>query len=674
MSSTARKILVTSALPYANGPIHLGHILEQVQADIWVRFQRLQGHQVYFICGEDAHGSGVMLKAAAAGLSPEELTRQNQLEHQRDFADFSISFDNYYTTHSPENRTLVEEIYQKLKLGGWIKSKTVSQLYDPEKGLFLADRFIKGNCPRCGAADQYGDNCEACGANYSAMELVNPRSRLSDADPIVRESEHFFFDLSTFTTWILEWIRSGPLPPAVANKLQEWFEGELRPWDISRDAPYFGFEIPDAPGKYFYVWLDAPIGYMASFKNLCDQRGDLVFEDFWRSEADSELYHFIGKDIIYFHGIFWPAMLKGSGFRTPSQIFPHGYVTINGIKMSKSRGNFITARNYLEHFEADCLRYYYAAKSSPTTDDIDLNLADFAQRVNSDIVNKLVNLASRTAPFLQQRFAGQLAEELDDPELHREFIGAKEEIAKAYEKCEFGKATRRTMQLCDRANSYIDQQAPWKVAKVADQSAKLQRICSMGINLFRILMTYLKPVMPNLSDRAESFLNCDLQWHTLDQPLSNHTIRPFKQLFQRIAPERINAMLTEQPAQKTAQSRTAAPAERQPIAPTLSIDDFAKVDLRIARIQKAELVPEADKLLKLTLDIGGESRQIFAGIKSAYDPADLEGRLTVVVANLAPRKMRFGVSEGMVLAAGSGGKDLFILSPDSGAEPGMRVT
>ncbi|QDJ13715.1 methionine--tRNA ligase [Mergibacter septicus] len=677
---TPRQILVTCALPYANGPIHLGHMLEHIQADIWVRFQRMQGNQIYFVCADDAHGTPIMLKADQMGITPEQLINQVQQQHIASFSGFNISYDNYHSTHSEENRELSALIYTRLKENGFIKSRTISQLFDPEKGMFLPDRFVKGTCPKCQAKDQYGDNCEVCSATYSPTELIEPRSAISGAVPVLKESEHFFFDLPSFEAMLQTWIKSGSLQSEVANKMQEWFASGLQQWDISRDAPYFGFEIPNAAGKYFYVWLDAPIGYMASFKNLCQKTG-LDFEHYWQANSPTELYHFIGKDIVYFHSLFWPAMLDGAGYRKPTNIFVHGYVTVNGEKMSKSRGTFIQAATYLKYLDPECLRYYYAAKLSSRIDDLDLNLDDFVQRVNSDLVNKLVNLASRNAGFIQKRFAGKLADKLEDPALFNDFIAQAENIASCYEQREYGKAIREIMALCDKANKYIDEKAPWVIAKDESKAEELHQICSMGIQLFRILIGYLKPVLPQLAQRSEAFLNDELTWKNLAVPLLSHQISPFKALFSRLETKQIEQLIeaskqenaTVTTALETKQAQVVQNSEIEPIAETITIEDFAKIDLRIAKIIKAEAVPEANKLLKLTLDIGNETRQVFAGIKSAYQPEELEGRLTVMVANLAPRKMKFGLSEGMVLAAGPGGKDLFILSPDQGAKVGMRV-
>ncbi len=669
-------MLVTCALPYANGSIHLGHMLEHIQADIWVRYQRMRGHQVHFVCADDAHGTPIMLKAQQLGITPEEMIAAVSKEHQADFAGFNISFDNYHSTHSDENRELAELIYGRLQAGGKIKSRTISQLFDPEKSMFLPDRFVKGTCPKCKSPEQYGDNCDSCGATYSPTELIDPKSAVSGATPVMKDSEHFFFDLPQFEKWLAEWVRgSGAIQEEMANKMQEWFESGLQQWDITRDAPYFGFEIPGAPGKYFYVWLDAPIGYMASFKNLCNKRGDIDFDSYWKADSEAELYHFIGKDIAYFHCLFWPSMLEGAGFRKPTKVNVHGYVTVNGAKMSKSKGTFIKASTYLNHLDPECLRYYYAAKLNSRIDDLDLNLDDFVARVNADVVNKLVNLASRNAGFIAKRFDGKLAATCAEPELYAEFANARTAIAEAYESREFSRAIREIMALADKANRYVDDKAPWVIAKQEGADAELQAVCSVGINLFRVLMAYLKPVMPLLAERAEAFLGETLSWDGVAQPLTNHQLAPFKALFSRIEPAKIEAMIdaSKEDLAKELAPKASGPLVDDPISETISYDDFAKIDLRVALIKKAEAVPEADKLLKLQLDIGGETRQVFAGIKSAYNPEDLEGKLTVMVANLAPRKMRFGMSEGMVLAAGPGGKDLWILEPQDGAQPGMRV-
>lgn len=669
-------MLVTCALPYANGSIHLGHMLEHIQADIWVRYQRMRGHQVHFICADDAHGTPIMLKAQQLGITPEEMIAAVSKEHQTDFAGFNISFDNYHSTHSDENRELAELIYGRLKAGDFIKGRTITQLFDPEKSMFLPDRFVKGTCPKCKSPEQYGDNCDSCGATYSPTELIDPKSAVSGATPVMKDSEHFFFDLPQFETWLAGWVRgSGAIQEEMANKMQEWFESGLQQWDITRDAPYFGFEIPGAPGKYFYVWLDAPIGYMASFKNLCNKRGDIDFDSYWKADSEAELYHFIGKDIAYFHCLFWPSMLEGAGFRKPTKVNVHGYVTVNGAKMSKSKGTFIKASTYLNHLDPECLRYYYAAKLNSRIDDLDLNLDDFVARVNADVVNKLVNLASRNAGFIAKRFDGKLAATCAEPELYAEFANASASISEAYEAREFSRAIREIMALADKANRYVDEKAPWVLAKQEGADAELQAVCSVGINLFRVLMVYLKPVMPLLAERAELFLGETLTWDGVALPLTNHQLTPFKALFSRIEPAKIEAMIeaSKEDLAKEQAPKVTGPLADDPISETISYEDFAKLDLRVALIKKAEAVPEADKLLKLQLDLGGETRQVFAGIKSAYNPEDLEGKLTVMVANLAPRKMRFGMSEGMVLAAGPGGKDLWILEPQEGAQPGMRV-
>jgi methionyl-tRNA synthetase len=686
-----RDILITSALPYANGPIHVGHLVEYIQTDIWARFQKLRGHNCWYVCADDAHGTPIMLKARAEGITPEALIGRVAEEHQADFADFRIGFDHYHSTHSPENRDCATLIYARNRDKGHISARTIQQAFDPLEQMFLPDRFIKGECPKCGAADQYGDNCEACGASYSPADLKHPRSVVSGAVPEQRASEHLFFRLADFEPMLREWTRGGGLQAQVANKLDEWFDAGLKEWDISRDAPYFGFEIPDHPGKFFYVWLDAPIGYMASFKALCEsapgRAAGLDFDAFWGKGSKAELYHFIGKDIIYFHALFWPAMLHGADFRTPTAVFAHGFLTVDGQKMSKSRGTFIKARTYLDHLDPEYLRYYFAAKLGPGVDDIDLSLDDFQARVNADLVGKVVNIASRTAGFVGKRFAGRLGAALPAPELFDAFVAAGASIAEAYEQREFSRAVREIMALADRANQYIDEQAPWVVAKQAGRDAELQAICTQGLNLFRLLIGWLKPVLPGTAAAAERFLQiAPLAWADLSRPLLDHEIAKFKPLMTRIEPTQIQAMLAasqqdlaavQQPAAGQGASASAPSRAdhlgKDPIAATIDFETFAKIDLRIARIARAAPVEGADKLLQLTLDLGGETRNVFAGISKAYDPADLEGRLTVMVANLAPRKMRFGVSEGMVLAAGPGGKDIFILGPDVGAEPGMKV-
>ncbi len=667
-----RKILVTSALPYANGPIHIGHLVEYIQTDIWVRFQKLRGHQCLYVCADDAHGTPIMLRAQQEDIEAAELIERIGVEHQADFAEFMVDFNNYHSTHSPENRYFSELIYQRLKEAGHIGQRVITQAYDPEKQMFLPDRFIKGECPRCGTPDQYGDACEHCGATYAPTDLKNPRSVVSGAVPIEKESLHYFFKLEDFERMLKDWLKSGHVQEQMANKLNEWFKDGLREWDISRDAPYWGFEIPGAPGKYFYVWLDAPIGYMASFKHYCEREG-LDFDDFWGLDSEAELYHFIGKDIAYFHTLFWPAMLHGSGFRKPTGVFCHGFLTVNGQKMSKSRGTFIKARTYLEHLRPECLRYYFAVKLNDRIDDLDLNLEDFQQRVNSDLVGKVVNIASRSAGFISKRFQGRLAESLAEPGLYGEFVVAGESIATAYENREFSRAMREIMALADKANQYIDEHKPWILAKQPDQDDQIQAVCSVGLNLFRLLMIYLKPVLPQVAQDAEAFLQVpSLSWNDIHHPLLGHHIGRFKPLMQRVDSKQIEAMVAAS-RESLAPTVPQGPLDDEPLSPEITIDDFMKVDLRVARIVKAALVPKSDKLLQLTLDLDGETRNVFAGIKAAYRPEDLKGRLTVMVANLAPRKMRFGVSEGMVLAAGSGDSEIYVLSPDSGAKPGMRV-
>ena len=672
LSMSNRKILVTSALPYANGPIHLGHLVEYIQTDIWVRFQKMRGHECHYICADDAHGTPIMLRANREGITPEQLIAQVEAQHRADFDAFGVAFDHYHSTHSEENKTLSSLIYQRLRDGGHINSRSITQAYDPVKNMFLPDRFIKGDCPKCGATDQYGDNCEACGATYSPMELKNAVSAISGEKPIEKDSLHYFFNLGNFSDMLNDWTRAGHLQTEVSNKMAEWLQNGLQEWDISRDAPYFGFEIPDAPGKYFYVWLDAPIGYMASFKAFCDKQG-LDFDSFWGTDSTAELYHFIGKDIIYFHALFWPAMLHGANFRTPSAIFAHGFLTVNGEKMSKSRGTFIKARTYLDHLNPEYLRYYFAAKLSAGVDDIDLSFDDFTQRVNADLVGKVVNIASRCSGFISKRFDGMLSDDCAEPDLFQQFIDAETTIADMFDSREYGKAMREIMALADKANQYIDEKKPWLIAKEEGKDLELQQVCSVGLNLFRILIAYLKPVIPSLAANAEQFLNLTEQlWPNAAQPLLAHRINAFTPLMTRVDPEKIAAIVE---ASKENLEKTPAPAAKRfdPIAEAIEIDDFAKIDLRIAKILKAEHVEGAEKLLHLTVDIGDETRSIFAGIKSAYAPEDLIGKLTVVVANLKPRKMRFGLSEGMVLAAGPGGKDIWVLSPDDGAQPGLRV-
>jgi methionyl-tRNA synthetase len=669
-----RRILVTSALPNANGSIHLGHLLEHIQTDMWVRFQRLRGHQVTYVCADDTHGTATMLKAEQEGIDPETLIERIRQEHAADFRGFLIAHDNYYSTHAEENRELAELIYRRLRDRGLIFTRSVQQLFDPQRRMFLADRFVKGSCPRCKAEDQYGDNCEACGATYDATELGNPRSLISGATPVLNGSEHYFFDLPQYADFLKQWLASGTVQPEVANKLAEWLAAGLRPWDISRDAPYFGFVIPDTQDKYFYVWMDAPIGYMASFRHYTNAHNEVSFDDYWLPGADSEVHHFIGKDIVNFHALFWPSVLDGAGFRTPTRIHTHGFVTVDGTKMSKSRGTFINAGTYLKHLAPEYLRYYFAAKLNGTVDDIDINLDDFVARVNADLVGKVVNIASRCAGFITKQFGGRLASDLHDPALWEQFAGAAEGIAASFEKGDSARAVRDIMALADQANQYIANHAPWSLIKQPGNEALVQAVCSQGLNLFRLLMVYLKPILPQLAADAEAFLAIEpLRWSDLEAPLLDHRIGTFKPLFTRMDRDAVDRMIEdgrEVPKAPVAPS-TAAGAPKA--AETISIEDFNRVELRVARVLSAEAVTGADKLLRLRLDLGDCERQVFAGIKQAYSAEDLVGRLTVVVANLAPREMRFGVSEGMVLAAGPGGREIFLLSPDSGAEPGMIV-
>jgi methionyl-tRNA synthetase len=702
----SRKILVTSALPYANGSIHLGHMVEHIQTDIWVRFQRMRGHETWYICADDTHGTPVMLAAEKAGIAPEALIAQARSEHLRDFLGFGMSYDLYYSTHTPETRHYAELIYGRLKDAGLIDIRPVEQFYDPQREMFLPDRFVKGECPRCHTPDQYGDSCESCGASYAPTELIKPYSAVTGATPERRSSDHHFFRLAACATFLEAWTRSGTIPEAAANKLAEWFDAGLSDWDISRDKPYFGFEIPGAPDKFFYVWLDAPVGYMGSFQHLADAHG-LEFGAWWDAGSQAELHHFIGKDILYFHSLFWPALLSRAGFRTPTKLHVHGFLTVNGQKMSKSRGSFITASDYLDHLNPEHLRYYYAAKLNAGIDDLDLNLDDFSARVNSDLVGKYVNLASRTAGFIRKRFGGRTAAALPataEPLVAR-FRAAAEDIATAYEQGEFGRAMREVMALADLANQYVDANKPWDIARDAERSSELHGVCTACLELFRLLTLYLKPVLPRVADQVEQLLKIPpLSWDALAQTLLGQEIDEYRHLMTRVEPTQVAALLEasaagSQPAAQVAAvtgngpevgkpalaSIAPAPGESTPslsprpaaspvppIADTIGIDDFSRIDLRVARIVKAEAVPEADKLLRLTVDLGIGTRTVFAGIKSAYTPEQLEGRLTVVVANLAPRKMRFGESQGMVLAAGDGG-GLYILAPDSGAQPGMRI-
>ena len=615
-----------------------------------------------------------VLKAQELGITPEEMVARTREEHHQDLLDFFVEYDNYHVTHSDENKELSELIYNRLNDAGYISKRTISQLYDPEKNMFLPDRFVKGTCPSCGTDDQNGDSCDSCGATYDPTEMKNPRSVVSGATPVLKDSEHFFFDLPQFSDMLHTWLKSDALQSEITNKLEEWFEKGLQQWDISRDAPYFGFEIPGAPNKFFYVWVDAPVGYMASFKNLCDRTG-INFDEYWGADSTAELYHFIGKDITYFHCLFWPAMLEGAGFRKPTGVNVHGFVTVNGAKMSKSKGTFIKGRTYLDHLNPEYLRYYFASKLGANVSDIDLNFEDFAQKVNSDLVGKVVNIASRCASFITKRFDGKLSDNVLEPELVAEFQNAQASISQAFEERQYHKAVREIMALADKANQFIDTNAPWVTIKDESKQALTHDVCSLGINLFRILMVYLKPVVPKLAEQAEAFLNDDLNWTSAQSILTGHEINKFKALMQRVDMDKVNAMVddSKENLAPTVTIDPNSPLAKDPISETIEFDDFAKIDLRIAKIVVAEHVEKADKLLRLELDLGGETRQVFAGIKSAYQPEDLIGKHTVMVANLAPRKMRFGLSEGMVLAAGPGGKDLWIMEPHEGAQAGMKV-
>lgn len=675
----SRNIIVTAALPYANGPLHIGHMLEQIQTDIWVRYQRLAGNNCLWVWADDAHGTPIMLKADALGISPQELIDQIKIDHERDIAGFLLSPDNFHTTHSPENREVAETIYLRNRDNGNIVKRTIKQLFDPEREMFLPDRYVKGICPNCGTADQYGDNCEACAATYDATELKEPYSVVSGAKPVLKDSEQYFFALSQFSDMLKDWTTSGTLQPEISNKIREWLDAGLQDWDISRNAPYWGFEIPDAPGKFFYVWLDAPIGYIASHKNLLDKSGDESWLDHWHAGVDSELYHFIGKDIANFHTLFWPAMLEGAGLRKPTGVFCHGFLMVDDEKMSKSRGTSITAGTYLEHLDPEYLRYYYAVKLNAGVADLNLNLEDFVLRVNADLVGKVVNIASRCAGFINKKFANRLGPSLPPAQqaTYQQMIDAGQSILHNYEAREYGKAMREIIALAEIANSYIADAEPWVKAKQPGQEDEVQAICTAGLNYFRVIATYLSPVLPKLAEKTEAFLQSGLSLDSLATPLLDHEIGKFKPMMARVEPALIEKVIEATKAESVdsgaaGDAPTGATAH-EPLKPEIGYEDFDKLDFRVARISAAEHVEGADKLLKLTLDLGFETRQVFAGIKAAYQPEDLTGRLTVMVANLQARKMRFGVSEGMVLAAGPGGSDIFVLAPDSGAEPGMRV-
>ncbi len=672
-----RKILVTSALPYANDSLHLGHIVEYVQTDVWVRFQRMRGHTVWYVCASDAHGTPTMLRAEREGVSPESLIERISAEHRRDFETFRISVDNYLTTHAPENEELTRRIFERLQAAGHIRRRTIEQAYDDVKQMFLPDRYVRGTCPVCGAEDQYGDSCERCGSTYSPMDLKDPVSVVSGTRPSVKQSEHLFFKLGDFEQDLKDWVR-GRVDEVMVHKLDEWFGAGLKDWDISRDAPYFGFEIPGEPGKYFYVWFDAPIGYMASFLNLCRRIG-LDFDEYWGPDSDAELYHFIGKDIVYFHTLFWPAVLGGAGYRRPSAVFAHGFLTVNGQKMSKSRGTFINAATFAKHVDPDYLRYYFASKLGPNVDDLDLSFPDFVAKVNSDLVGKVVNIASRCAGFVHRLASGRLADALPESALFDEFTAAADAIAADYESRHYARAMRRIMALADRANQYIDEKKPWIAAKDPANRDAVVDVCTLGLNLFKQLVLYLKPVVPELATRAEAFLAVEpLSWDDAARPLLGRPIEKFRPLLERVDPKAVDAIVDETRSLLEARSQGSpmtTESKEQPAGPAeIDIELFSRIDLRVAKVVRAEHVEGADKLLKLTLDTGGAERTVFAGIRKAYDPAELEGRLVVLVANLKPRKMRFGTSEGMVLAASGDGPGVFLLRPDDGAEPGMKVS
>lgn len=681
----SRTALVTTALPYANGPLHLGHLVGYIQADIWVRARRLRGDKTWFVCADDTHGTPIMLAAEKAGVTPEAFIAEIKAGHERDFAAFGVAFDNYDSTNSPTNRELTCAFYEKLAAAGHISRRSVAQFYDPAKGMFLPDRYIKGICPNCGAPDQYGDNCEVCGATYAPTDLEQPRSVISGATPEIRDSEHFFFEVGHFEGFLRQWLAGDVALPGVKAKLMEWLDadGGLRAWDISRDAPYFGFEIPGQPGKYFYVWLDAPIGYLSSFKNLCAQTGE-DFDSYLVADSQAELHHFIGKDIVNFHGLFWPAVLHGTGHRAPTALHVNGYLTVDGAKMSKSRGTFVMARTYLDvGLEPEALRYYFAAKSSGGVDDLDLNLGDFIARVNADLVGKFVNLASRCAGFINKRFGGELAAELPDKAMYERFAAALAPIREAYERNDPASAIRQTMALADEANRYIDEHKPWVIAKQDGADAQLQAVCTQGLNLFRVLAAALKPVIPRTSAEAEAFLSAPVDgWQALARPLTAHVIQPYTALFTRIDPKLIDAMTDASKdtlAAATVPAKPApkaeAPAKADDAPQYVGIDDFARLDLRIGKVLVCEFVEGSDKLLRFELDAGElGKRQIFSGIRASYgEPDKLVGRNVVFIANLAPRKMRFGISEGMILSAGFDAGALALLDADAAAQPGMPV-
>ena len=682
-----RKILVTSALPYANGSIHLGHMVEHIQTDVWVRFQKLRGHECYYCCADDTHGTPVMLAAQKQGIAPEDMIAKVREEHLADFTGFNIGYDNYYSTHSPENKQFSQDIYRALKANGKIESRVIEQLFDPEKQMFLPDRFVKGECPKCHAQDQYGDNCEVCGTTYSPTELINPYSAVSGAKPELRESEHFFFKLGECADFLKAWTSGNNphdgkphLQPEALNKMKEWLgEGEettLSDWDISRDAPYFGFEIPDAPGKYFYVWLDAPVGYMASFKNLCDRIG-IDFDEYFKADSQTEMYHFIGKDILYFHALFWPAMLHFSGHRAPTGVYAHGFLTVDGQKMSKSRGTFITAKSYLEQgLNPEWMRYYIAAKLNSKIEDIDLNLQDFISRVNSDLVGKYVNIAARASGFIAKRFEGRL-KDVADSALLAKLTAQSEAIAECYESREYAKALRDIMALADIVNEYVDANKPWELAKQEGQDERLHEVCSELINAFTMLTAYLAPVLPKVAENAAKFLNLEaITWANTRETLGEHAINKYEHLMQRVEQKQVDDLIE---ANKQSIAAAAAPAAKESkyekVAEQASFDDFMKIDMRVAKVLNCEAVEGSTKLLKFDLDFGFEKRIIFSGIAASYpNPAELNGRMVIAVANFAPRKMaKFGVSEGMILSAATAEGKLKLLDVDAGAQPGDKV-
>ena len=682
-----RKILVTSALPYANGSIHLGHMVEHIQTDVWVRFQKLRGHECYYCCADDTHGTPVMLAAQKQGIAPEDMIAKVREEHLADFTGFNIGYDNYYSTHSPENKQFSQDIYRALKANGKIESRVIEQLFDPEKQMFLPDRFVKGECPKCHAQDQYGDNCEVCGTTYSPTELINPYSAVSGAKPELRESEHFFFKLGECADFLKAWTSGNNphdgkphLQAEALNKMKEWLgEGEettLSDWDISRDAPYFGFEIPDAPGKYFYVWLDAPVGYMASFKNLCDRIG-VDFDEYFKADSQTEMYHFIGKDILYFHALFWPAMLHFSGHRAPTGVYAHGFLTVDGQKMSKSRGTFITAKSYLEQgLNPEWMRYYIAAKLNSKIEDIDLNLQDFISRVNSDLVGKYVNIAARASGFIAKRFEGRL-KDVADSALLAKLTAQSEAIAECYESREYAKALRDIMALADIVNEYVDANKPWELAKQEGQDARLHEVCSELINAFTMLTAYLAPVLPKVAENAAKFLNLEaITWANTRETLGEHAINKYEHLMQRVEQKQVDDLIE---ANKQSIAAAAAPAAEESkyekVAEQASFDDFMKIDMRVAKVLNCEAVEGSTKLLKFDLDFGFEKRIIFSGIAASYpNPAELNGRMVIAVANFAPRKMaKFGISEGMILSAATADGKLKLLDVDAGAQPGDKV-